>query len=135
MNISELAARAGVKVSTVRFYERRGLLPLPARSPGGYREFPDDEVARVRFLRRGQQLGFSLAELGELTALSGQRVLVTADVARIGHAKLAEIDERMADLARVRAALAGLLDQQCIDPDAACPIVGALGGEPVAQPA
>lgn len=135
MNISELAARAGVKVSTVRFYERRGLLPLPTRSAGGYRDFPDEDVARVRFLRRGQQLGFSLAELGELTALSGQRVLMTGDVARLGRAKLAEIDERIADLARVRSALAGLLEQQCIDPDAACPVVSALGGDPVAQPA
>lgn len=135
MNISELAARAGVKVSTVRFYERRGLLPLPTRSAGGYREFPDEDVARVRFLRRGQQLGFSLAELGELTALSGQRVLMTGDVARLGRAKLAEIDERIADLARVRSALAGLLEQQCIDPDAACPVVGALGGDPVARSA
>lgn len=135
MNISELAARAGVKVSTVRFYERRGLLPAPSRTSGGYREFPDDEVARVRFLRRGQQLGFSLAELGELTALSGQEVLLTGDIARVGQAKLAEIDERIADLTRVRGALAGLLDQQCIDPDAACPLVGALGGEPVTQPA
>ena len=70
MLISELADRSGVKTSTVRFYERRGLLPEPARSTGGYREYADSDVALVRFLQRGQGLGFTLAELDELTSVT-----------------------------------------------------------------
>lgn len=107
MNIAELAERAGVKVSTLRFYERRGVLPEPPRTTSGYRDFDESDVIRVRYLRRGQQLGFTLAELGELTALSGTRVVVAGEVAARGRDKLAELDARIADLVRLRGALPG----------------------------
>jgi len=131
--ISELAGRSGVKTSTVRFYERRGLLPEPARSSGGYREYADEDVDLVRFLQRGQDLGFTLAELDELTALTrdrgaraGGRMVLSGEIAARGVQKLAEIDTRIQDLARMRAALADLLLAQCIEPDVPCPIIGAL---------
>ena len=126
MLISELADAAGVKTSTVRFYERRGILGSPSRTPGGYRAYDADDVDRVRYLRRGQELGFTLAELGAMVALSGSREPFTAEITALGTAKLAEIADRIADLERVRAALAGLLEAQCADPDAPCPIVTAL---------
>ncbi|MBM0127777.1 heavy metal-responsive transcriptional regulator [Pimelobacter simplex] len=129
MNIAELAERAGVKVSTLRFYERRGVLPAPPRTSSGYRDFDEEDVVRVRYLRRGQQLGFTLAELGELTALTGSRVVIAGEVASRGREKLAEIDARIADLAQLRDALAGLLALQCTDPDEPCPIISALGTE------
>ena len=129
MNIAELAERAGVKVSTLRFYERRGVLPEPPRTTSGYRDFDESDVIRVRYLRRGQQLGFTLAELGELTALSGTRVVVAGEVAARGRDKLAELDARIADLVRLRGALAGLLALQCTDPDEPCPIMHSLGSE------
>lgn len=130
MLIAELAAHADVKVSTVRFYERRGMLPAPQRAPNGYREFDADDVRRVRFLRRGQELGFALRELAEFVALSDRSrdgIVLAGDLATRGAAKVREIDERIDDLRRVRSALAGLLAAQCIDPDAPCPIIAALG--------
>ena len=137
MLISELAGRSGVKTSTVRFYERRGLLPEPARSSGGYREYTDEDVALVRFLQRGQELGFTLAELDELTgvtrrsvAVGGGSMVLSGEIAARGLEKLAEIDTRIEDLARMRSALADLLLAQCVEPDVPCPIIGALAYDP-----
>lgn len=134
MIISELARRSGVKTSTVRFYERRGLLREPTRSTGGYRQYADADVALVRFLRRGQDLGFTLAELDELTAMSrvpadgapGGPTVISGEIAARGREKLAEIDVRIDDLMRMRTALAGLLLAQCVEPDVPCPIIGSL---------
>jgi len=131
MTIGELARSAGVRISTLRFYERRGLLQPTSRSAAGYRHYTKDEVARVRFLRRAQELGFGLAELSVMLALSQQRTVRRRDVAGIGSTKLAEIDQRIADLRRVRRALARLLAQPCIDPETPCPIVASLAALPV----
>jgi DNA-binding transcriptional MerR regulator len=129
MRIAELAGRAGVKVSTVRFYERRGFLSEPARTSGGYRDYGDGAVRQLRFLRRGQELGFTLAELTAFTSLSaGLRagVVDAGSVTATAADKLREIDSRIRDLQRTRNAIENLLGQQCIDPAAACPIVDAL---------
>ncbi len=129
MMIAELAEQSGVKVSTVRFYERRGVLPTPPRAVNGYRRYDAEDVRRVRFLRRGQALGFTLGELSGFVALSDRSrggVVPAIEAAHFGRAKLSEIDARLDDLRRMRAALAGLLDAQCVDLDAPCPIVGAL---------
>lgn len=126
MLISELAAAGGVKVSSIRFYERRGLLTAPHRTSGGYREYDDADVTRVRYLRRGQELGFTLAELGALLEVTGVAGPLSGEVTALGRAKLVEVDQRIADLVRMRAALAGLLDAQCIEPDVPCPVMGAL---------
>ena len=130
-----------MKTSTVRFYERRGLLPQPARSSGGYRDYADADVALVRFLQRGQDLGFTLNELDELTAVSrgsagavpGGPMVLSGEIAARGAQKLAEIDARIGDLTRMREALAGLLLAQCVEPDVPCPIVGALATDPGAS--
>lgn len=135
MTIGELAKAAGVRISTLRFYERRGLLEASARSAAGYRYFTAEDVARVKFLRRAQELGFGLAELAVMLGLSRQRTVRRADLATAGTAKLAEIDDRIADLRRMRKALAGLLAQPCIDPEAACPLIGALAGQPARRAA
>lgn len=126
MLISELAAAGGVKVSSIRFYERRGLLTAPHRTSGGYREYDDADVTRVRYLRRGQELGFTLAELGALLEVTGVAGPLSGEVTALGRAKLVEVDQRIADLVRMRAALAGLLDAQCVEPDVPCPVMGAL---------
>lgn len=130
--ISELAALAGVKVSTVRYYEREGLLEEPLRTSGGYRCYDAEDLHRVRFLRRGQELGFTLRELAQITELSsGTRLgeVPAAEVARRGAAKLAELDARIADLQRVRTALDSLLSPGGFDPAAPCPVVAALAAE------
>lgn len=126
MLISELAAAAGVKVSSIRFYERRGILASPERTTGGYRAYDQADVDRVRYLKRGQELGFTLVELAGMVALSGTSGPLSGEITELGTAKIAEIDDRIADLVRVRGALAGLLAAQCVEPDVPCPIVGAL---------
>jgi len=130
MTIGELAQAAGVRISTLRFYERRGLLRPASRSAAGYRHFGDDDVARVRFLRRAQELGFGLTELAAMLALSGQRTVRRRDIASAGSAKLAELDQRITDLRRVRRALAGLLAEPCLDLEAPCPIIASLATSP-----
>jgi DNA-binding transcriptional MerR regulator len=129
MRIAELAGRARVKVSTVRFYERRGFLAPPPRTTGGYRDYDDTALSRLRFLRRGQELGFTLNELTDFTALSAGLRSGAIDVGSVTATavhKLQEIDARIQDLQRTRDALETLLHQQYINLTEECPIVQAL---------
>lgn len=128
MLIADVAQQVGVKVSTIRFYLRAGLLAEPARTPGGYRSFGAEHVRRARFLHRGQQLGFTLAELASLDRLSQQARAGTGSQELVAHgrAKLADIDARLRDLERTRQALATLLERPGFDPDADCPVVAAI---------
>ena len=73
MRIGTAAAQAGVNIQTLRYYERRGLLPRPPRRTSGYREFPDDAVRIVRFIKRAQDLGFTLDEIEELLRLRNDK--------------------------------------------------------------
>ena len=73
MKIGTLARQADVAIDTVRYYERQGLLPAPERTQSGYRSYAADDVARLRFIRRAKTLGFTLAEIRELLALSARR--------------------------------------------------------------
>ena len=128
IGIGQLAARAGVSVDTVRYYERSGLLSPQVRLASGYRRYSELQVARLRFIRRAQELGFSLKDIRELLGLSKQR-----DVARVKRAaekKLAEVEERLAALTRVRDGLATLVTTCPGHGRAAdCPILRALGEE------
>jgi DNA-binding transcriptional MerR regulator len=128
MGIGELARRAGVRIDTVRYYERHRLLAPRERRPSGYRRYGDLEVARLRFIRRAKALGFSLAEVRELLALSSRRDVAT--VKRRAQDKLAAVEARLAELQRVRDALAGLI-VACPGHGRAeeCPILKALGYE------
>lgn len=90
LGIGELARRAGVGIDTVRYYERSGLLTPHTRLPSGYRRYRELEVARLRFIRRAQALGFALAEIKSLLKLSAQRDV--AQVKRSAQAKLADVD-------------------------------------------
>jgi MerR family transcriptional regulator, copper efflux regulator len=128
IGIGTLAKRAGVSIDTVRYYERGGLLTPKARLASGYRRYSDLEVARLRFIRRAQALGFSLKEVKQLLALSNLR-----DVSRVKRAaqeKLADVEERIASLERVRKGLATLVAACPGHGRAAdCPILKALGDE------
>ncbi|MEO8020215.1 MAG: MerR family transcriptional regulator [Pseudomonadota bacterium] len=130
IGIGTLAKRAGVSIDTVRYYEKSGLLAPQARLPSGYRRYGDPQMARLRFIRRAQELGFSLRDIGELLGLSRQR-----DVARIkrtAERKLTEVNKRLAALRRVQQALATLIAQCPGHGRAAeCPILKALGEETV----
>lgn len=130
LTIGQLAARAGVKVETLRYYERRGLLPAPPRSPGGYRLYPDGELARIRFIKRAQSLGFSLREIAELLCLRLDPQSTCRQVRAQARAKIADIDRKVAALREVRQALAKLAAQcQGQGPTSACPILEALESE------
>lgn len=128
LGIGALAKRGGVGIDTVRYYERSGLLSPSSRLASGYRRYSPAEVARLRFIRRAQALGFTLSEIRELLALSSR-----PDVARVKRAaqqKLVDVEQRRASLQRMRRGLVSLIDA-CPGHGRAedCPILNALGGE------
>jgi MerR family mercuric resistance operon transcriptional regulator len=111
LRIGELATAAGVGVETIRYYERRGLLPEPYRRPSGYREYPPDAVDRVRAIKRAQRMGFTLAEIEQLLrprGLSGR-----ADVQARASAKLDELEGRARELDEARRELELLVSLGC----------------------
>lgn len=127
-NIGRLAQLAGVAIDTVRYYERSGLLVPAGRMASGYRRYGDAELRRLRFIRRAKALGFSLEDVRGLLALSDER-----SVAKIKHAaqrKLDDIDQRIAELERIRAGL-NILIAACPGHGRAeaCPILNALSQE------
>lgn len=125
LGIGQLAKHAGVGIDTVRYYERNGLLAPRGRLASGYRRYGEPELARLRFIRRAQALGFTLKEIKELLALSAQRDV--GRVKRSAQAKLHDVEARIADLARMREALATLIDACPGHGRAAdCPILRAL---------
>jgi len=126
MTTGELARRAGVKPSTVRYYERAGVLPEPARTAAGYRVYTAEDVERLRFVQRAQALGFTLAEITGLLALAVSEV--DCDAVRVrAEAHRADVEAKLRDLERVRGAL-DVLIAACHDrrATAPCPILDAL---------
>jgi MerR family copper efflux transcriptional regulator len=127
MRIGEAARRAGVNVQTLRYYERRGLLRPARRAPSGYREYGPDALRVVRFIKRAQGLGFTLAEVAELLRLRASRPRDRARVRAAAEAKIRDIDERVRRLRAVRRALVALVDScACEGSSLACPILEAL---------
>ena len=106
--IGKLAESAGVNVETVRYYERRGLLEQPPRPGQGYRQYSDDDVWRLQFIRRGKDLGFTLAEIADLLGPDGERS--SEAVRRAARAKIDLVDQRIRELAETRARLEQLAD-------------------------
>lgn len=130
LKVGEVARQAGVNFQTIRYYERQGLLPKPARTASNYRLYPGDAVRRVRFVKRAQELGFTLKEIKELLSLRATPVGRCADVRRQASAKLQDIDERVGTLQAMRTALTKLV-AQCSGkgPVSDCPILEALDSE------
>ncbi|HEY5616757.1 MAG TPA: MerR family transcriptional regulator [Vicinamibacterales bacterium] len=135
MRIGEIAAQAGVNAQTLRYYERRGLLGSPQRRPSGYREYLPDAVRVIRFVKRAQELGFTLAEVEELLRLRTDRRASCAEVRAAANTKIADIDERLRQLRAMRHALRALVDS-CVTEGATrtCPILEALDDEGPASP-
>ena len=119
LTISQAAAKAGVGVETIRFYERKGLIEQPPKPlDTGFRVYPEETVQRVRFIRQAQEIGFSLREIEELLSLRADPSADCSDVRERAAAKLEEVDQKMEQLGRIRSALNELI--------AACPGRGAL---------
>ena len=115
LTIGRLADAAGVSIDTVRFYERRGLLPEPARTAGGYRSYSDEDTWRLRFILRAKDLGFTLREIADLLDAQGGAGAVQAAAA----AKLQVLADEQAALAATSDRLRRLVEL-CEDDDEGC---------------
>ena len=125
--IGAIAKRVGVAIDTIRYYEREGLLPQPARHASGYRSYDDSAIAQLLFIRRAKSLGFTLDEIRDLLALSADRQRGVRAVKQRALQRLAAIDTRIAELQRVRDGLEQLVEA-CPGHGAPeqCPILRAL---------
>lgn len=133
LTTGEVADRADVNIQTVRYYERRGLIPEPPRTGGGFRQYSPEHVARIRFIKRAQELGFTLDETNELLELRATEGADRADVRRVAQEKIEEVEEKIRDLRRIRNTL-GALVEVCEGHGSTgeCPILHALE-EPIPE--
>jgi MerR family transcriptional regulator, copper efflux regulator len=125
--IGRLAKEAGVNIETVRYYERRRLLSKPGRSSSGYRQYSDESVRRIRFIRHAQELGFSLKEIQSLLNLRIDPRVTRADVEKRAEEKIIDIDRKITTLRRMRQVLIRL-KASCKEnvPSSECPILETL---------
>ena len=130
LTIGRLAKQAGINLETVRYYERQRLVPKPPRTPSGYRVYPPDAVRRLRFIRRAQELGFSLREVRELLSLRASRSATSAAVRTRAEAKIADVEAKIRTLEAMRQSLRKLT-QTCdgCAPVSECPILEILDRE------
>ena len=122
MTIGRLATAAGVHVETIRYYQRRGLLPAPKRPAAGVRRYGEETAARLRFIKRAQDIGFTLDEIAELLRLErGCR-----DAHDLAAAKLVAVERRLSDLRRIRKTLRELIGRCDEGRTESCPIIDSL---------
>ena len=135
MRIGEVARDAGVRVDTVRYYERERLLSPVDRRPSGYREFTEDAVRRIRFIRRAQELGFTLREIRELLELRMEAGASCGDVRERAEEKLEAVEEKLRDLRAIESTLRSLISA-CEDsrPVGECPILESLDEDSPEKP-
>jgi len=122
--ISKLANELGINIETVRFYERRGMIEQPLKPDLGYRHYPNETVNRIRFIKRAQELGFTLEEIANLLSLEDRPC---SQVQELAEHKLGAVRDKMADLRRLETALNTLLLQcHSNQDDSHCPIIDSL---------
>lgn len=126
MRRGELAERSGCNIETVRFYEKQGLLPAPPRTAGGHRDYADEHLRRLTFIRRARELGFTLDEVRGLLALvdGGDWTCAEVQAMTLGH--LADVRRKIADLTKMAAILDDMAAQCDGDAVPECPIIDAL---------
>ncbi len=130
LTIGKAAEKGGVNVQTIRYYERRGLLPQPVRSASGYRKYSDDAIRRLRFIRQAQSLGFSLSEIEELLSLRMQAGATCGDIRKRARQKIATVNQKIGELQRIKDALSKLATAcRGEGPTSECPILEALESE------
>ena len=135
LTIGQVAHQAGVGVETIRFYEREGLLEEPIRRASGYRQYSEQVVQRIHFIKRAQKLGFSLKEIAELLLLRVDAQTSCEEVQQRAGAKIAEVERKLIELQRMRQALlqvAALCTGQ--GPASACPMLDALEQQEMQDP-
>ncbi len=127
LTIGKVAKKAGIGTETVRFYERRGLIDEPPRGPSGYRHYPESVVHRLLFIRNAKELGFTLNEIRELLALRIDPTTTCGAVKRRAEEKIADIDEKLRLLRKMKRALAKLTEScSGSGPIDSCPILRSL---------
>ncbi len=125
--IGQLAKQSQVNIETIRYYERRGLIPKPARRESGYRQFSADVIGRIRFIKHAQEVGFTLKEISELLSLRVDPKSTCAEIKRRTEAKITEVEEKIQALNRMKKALVKLrLTCSGRGPTSECPILDAL---------
>jgi DNA-binding transcriptional MerR regulator len=121
LTVSKLADQVGTSPDTLRYYERIGLLAEPDRSASGYRLYGDEAVERVRFIKRAQRFGLRLEEIGELLDIRQRGLCPCGRTRRLLEAKVADLDEEMATLARLREDISHMIvDLPIQGDDASC---------------
>ena len=127
LTIGKLAKQSEVNIETIRYYERRGLIPKPPRRESGYRQYPRDTVTRIQFIKRAKELGFSLREILELLSLRVDPATTCGDVKKRAEIKIADIEEKIRTLQRMKKALMKLtVECKGRGPVSECPILEAL---------
>ena len=127
LTIGQLARQSNVNLETIRYYERRGLIPEPPRNESGYRQYGEHDLQRTQFIKRAQALGFTLKEISELLSLRVAPGTSCGQVKKRVQAKIADVEKRIIDLDQMRAALLRL-SRQCMGrgPVSKCPILDEL---------
>ena len=132
--IGALARESGVNIETIRYYEKIGIMPKPARSSGGYRLYMAQHIKRLTFIRRGRELGFSLDELRDLLRLVDGRSYTCAEVRTLTLDHVADIRRKITDLRRLERVMTGIASRCSGKRIPECPIVDALfQGHPIAN--
>ncbi len=127
ITIGQVADQAQVNVETIRYYERRGLIAQPSRPKSGFRRYPEESVERIRFIKRAQDLGFSLEEITELLDLRIEASTACDEVKLQAEAKIADIAEKIKSLQRIKRMLSGLVNAcETRTSTTKCPILEAL---------
>jgi MerR family transcriptional regulator, copper efflux regulator len=134
LTIGKLAEHSKVHVETVRYYERRGLIPRPPRRDSGYRQFPLDTVRRVRFIKHAQEVGFTLKEIQELLSLRVDPRTTCADIRERAETKISEVEKKIQALQAMKEALVQI-KASCKGrgPSTKCPILDALDSNNVSS--
>lgn len=128
LTIGTFAKAAGVNIETIRFYQRKGLLPEPSKPYRGIRRYGDSDVTRVRFVKSAKRLGFSLDEIAELLSLDNGTHC--AEASHLAEHKLKDVREKMADLTRMEAVLAELVHAcHSREDSVSCPLIASLQAE------
>jgi len=128
MKIGEVAAQAGVNVETLRYYERRGLLLAPGRQDSGYRDYADDAVRTVRFIKRAQDLGFTLADIAVLLSLAAGGPGTCREVRALAIAKIENLNAKIQTLGAMKHSLLTLIEScDRADAERECPLLESIG--------
>lgn len=126
LTIGRLASAAGVNFETVRYYERIGLMPPPARTASGHRAYEHAHLRRLAFIRRSRELGFSIEDIRTLLALAEPPQVSCAEVKEIAQAHLNDVRAKLADLTKLEHILAATISQCSSSPHLSCPVLDML---------